>query len=169
MAGINLFLLPSLTLILFPSLFSPPFSALIPARRSSFPSPDEFLQHPRVDAALLGFRRLRPPAGRRCRVDGLLAADGGGDRAAAEPDHRGQDGAALRPVEGLLRGRSVAVSIHPSCIHPCIHPSIRACFECILIYFESYISIKSFRSVMVFHVGFHVQNCGFFFLPDAGT
>lgn len=75
-------------------------------------STDEFIQYEGSDAALVGFRGLRFAVGRRRRVDRLLAADGGGNRPAAEPDHRGQDGAALRPLEGLLRGRLVTVSCH---------------------------------------------------------
>lgn len=71
---------------------------------------DEFIQHEGSDAALVDFRRLRFAVGRRRRVDGLLAADGGGNRPAAEPDHRGEDGAALRPLEGLLRGRLATIS-----------------------------------------------------------
>lgn len=68
-------------------------------------SSDEFVQYEGADAALVCFRRLRSAAGGRGSVDRLLAADGGGDRAAAEPDHRGEDGAALGVVEGVLCGR----------------------------------------------------------------
>lgn len=77
-----------------------------------FVSTDEFVQYEGSDAALVGVRGLWFAVGWCRRVDRLLAADGGGDRPAAEPDHRGQDGAALRPLEGLLRGRSVAPSCH---------------------------------------------------------
>lgn len=83
-------------------------SSLIDTVVSSRPA-DEFVQHASSDAALVGVRRLWFAVGGRRRVDRLLAADGGGDRPAAEPDHRGQDGAALRPVEGLLRGRSEVI------------------------------------------------------------
>lgn len=114
------------------SLFSPPFSELIPSRRFSFPSTDELVQHPSLDSALLRFRRLRPAVGGRCRVDRLLAADGGGNRAAAESDHRGQDGAALGPVEGLLCGGSEPERrclIHPS-IHLFLIPFFHKDLDC---------------------------------------
>ena len=45
------------------------------------------------------------PAGGRGRVHRLLADHGGGRHPAAEPEHGGEDGPALGPLEGLLRGR----------------------------------------------------------------
>lgn len=72
---------------------------------SSASPTDEFVQHEGLDAALVRLRGLWAAAGGCGRVHRLLAADGGGHRPAAEPDHRGQDGAARRPLEGLLRGR----------------------------------------------------------------
>lgn len=72
-------------------------------------SSDEFIQYEGADTSLVGFWGLRfAVGGRRC-VDRLLAADGGGNRPAAEPDHWGQDGAALWPLEGLLCGWLVTV------------------------------------------------------------
>lgn len=57
------------------------------------------------DPAEQRLRRVRPgPAGHR-RQHGLLAVPGGGRGPGPEPEHRGQDVAALRPVEGLLPGR----------------------------------------------------------------
>lgn len=77
---------------------------------SSASPTDEFVQHEGLDAALVRLRGLWAAAGGCGRVHRLLAADGGGHRPAAEPDHRGQDGAARRPLEGLLRGRWANVS-----------------------------------------------------------
>lgn len=50
-------------------------------------STDEFVQYKGSDATLVSFRSLQSAVGRCCRFDRLLAADGGGDRPAAEPDH----------------------------------------------------------------------------------
>ena len=68
-------------------------------------STDEFIQHKGSDAALIGFWGLRFTVGWCCSVYRLLAADGRGNRPAAEPDQRSQDGTALRPLESLLCGR----------------------------------------------------------------
>ncbi|XP_077405835.1 uncharacterized protein LOC144037839 isoform X1 [Vanacampus margaritifer] len=65
----------------------------------------ERLQHARADAAVVFVGGVWPPAGGRGRVQRLLAADGGGRGPAAQPEHPGQDGAALGPVARLLRGR----------------------------------------------------------------
>lgn len=66
---------------------------------------DELVQQPSSDAALLRVWGVRASPGGGCRVDGLLAAYGGGHRAAAEPDHGGEDGAAFRTLEDLLHSR----------------------------------------------------------------
>lgn len=50
-------------------------------------SSDEFIQHEGADTSVVGFWGLRSAVGGRRCVDGLLAADGGGNRPAAEPDH----------------------------------------------------------------------------------
>lgn len=50
-------------------------------------STDEFVQYKGSDATLVSFRGLRFAVSRCCRVDRLLAVDGGGNRSAAEPDH----------------------------------------------------------------------------------
>lgn len=71
-------------------------------RRAPPAAQDESLQQPRPDPAEQRVWCLRPaPCGHRGQ-HGLLAVHGRGDRFAAEPDHRGQDGAACRPLESLL-------------------------------------------------------------------
>lgn len=63
---------------------------------------DESLQQPRPDPAEQCVWCLRSASGGHSGQHGLLAVHGGGDRFAAEPDHRGQDGAARWPLESLL-------------------------------------------------------------------
>lgn len=50
-------------------------------------SSDEFIQYEGADTSLVGFWGLRSAVGGSRCVDRLLAADGGGNRPAAEPDH----------------------------------------------------------------------------------
>lgn len=65
---------------------------------------DEFVQQPRFDHPVHGVWSLRAAAGGGGRVHGLLADHGGGHHPAAEPEHGGEDGTALRPLESVLRG-----------------------------------------------------------------
>lgn len=86
-----------------------PMSAFMPTPAIVFRLPtDEFVQYEGPHAALVRFRGLWIAVGWSCCVHRLLAADGGRHCPAAEPDHWGQDGAALWPLEGLLCGRLVA-------------------------------------------------------------
>lgn len=62
------------------------------------------MQQPRADHPVHGVRGLRAAAGGRGRVHRLLADHGRGHHPAAEPEHGGEDGAALWPLESLLRG-----------------------------------------------------------------
>lgn len=67
--------------------------------------PDEFVQQPRSDHPVHGVRSLWAAAGGGGRVHRLLAHHGGRNHPAAKPEHGGEDGAALWPVEGVLCGR----------------------------------------------------------------
>ena len=78
---------------------------------------DELVQQPSSDAALLRVWGVRASPGGGCRVDGLLAAYGGGHRAAAEPDHGGEDGAAFRTLEDLLHSRLEKRGFTHSCCY----------------------------------------------------
>ena len=71
-------------------------------RRAPPAAEDESLQQPRPDPAEQRVWCVRPAARGHRRQHRLLAVHGGGNRAAAEPDHRGQDGAARWPVARLL-------------------------------------------------------------------
>lgn len=71
-------------------------------RRAPPAAQDESLQQPRPDPAEQRVWCLRPASCGHRSEHGLLAVHGGGDRFAAEPDHRGQDGAARWPLESLL-------------------------------------------------------------------
>lgn len=69
-----------------------------------FRPPDEFVQQPCVDHPIHSVWSLRAAAGGGGRVYRLLADHGGGHHPTAEPEHGGEDGAAFRPLESLLRG-----------------------------------------------------------------
>lgn len=66
---------------------------------------DELLQQQGSDSALHSVWGVWTAVGGGCRGDGLLAADGGGNRTAAEPNCRCQDGIAFWPLESVLHSR----------------------------------------------------------------
>lgn len=72
---------------------------------------DELMQQQGSHSALHRVWGVRTAVGWGCRGNRLLAANGGGHRAAAEPNYRRQDGAALRSLEGVLHSRYT--NIHP--------------------------------------------------------
>lgn len=78
-------------------------SSLLTPFPPSFRPPDEFVQQPCVDHPVHCVWRLRAAAGGGGCVHRLLADHGGGHHPTAEPEHGGEDGAAFRPLESLLR------------------------------------------------------------------
>lgn len=66
---------------------------------------DELLQQQGSDSALHSVWGVWTAVGGGCRGDGLLATDGGGNRTAAEPNCRCQDGIAFWPLESVLHSR----------------------------------------------------------------
>lgn len=71
---------------------------------------DELMQQQGSHSALHRVWGVRTAVGWGCRGNRLLAANGGGHRAAAEPNHRRQDGIALWPLEGVLHSRCTHTS-----------------------------------------------------------
>lgn len=66
---------------------------------------DELLQQQGSDSALHSVWGVWTAVGGGCRGDGLLAADGGGNRTAAEPNCGCKDGVAFWPLESVLHSR----------------------------------------------------------------